>query len=290
MGAGGGEGGERRKRKQSGVATEALGGLTPWANWSLRFALAAYAATLAVGVAIALVLSTKALELGLGVLLLDAALLSALIPLYCRGSLTLRVLGFSRPPLGRMVWLVWGALIAYGLFAAIWVHVASVPTTIGRLQETTPELVLTGFALSLCAPVVEEIFFRGLLYGALRSRLNAAPAILIGGVLFGAVHATTYPLNTLPVKAVAGVLFCWLYERTGSLLPGIMLHCFIDALAFEELISGSGAIVGWSFISLSVLLLISAAIRRRRHQPPVVVASAVAQRDAREAEAASIGD
>lgn len=45
--------------------------------------------------------------------------------------------------------------------------------------------VLTGFAVAVCAAVIEEIFFRGLLYRAFRNRSGIAPAALINGIMFG---------------------------------------------------------------------------------------------------------
>jgi len=237
--------------------------VTPWANWSLRYALAAYAVTLALGEALALLLSNSTLQLGIGVLLIDAALLATLIPLYRRGLLSWRVLGLRTSPPAPAVGLVFLALLAVGLFTTFWVHVVARAPATTALNESTVGIVVTGFATALCAPVVEEIFFRGLLYGALRNRLPLVPAVLIGGVLFGAVHATTYPLSTLPGKAVFGVVACLLYERSGSLLPGIALHVYIDALAFEDAVTGRGSIVVIIFAGLGVALLIYAAIRSR---------------------------
>jgi len=86
--------------------------------------------------------------------------------------------------------------------------------------------------------VVEEIFFRGLLYRCLRNRLAVLPAALIAGCLFGLVHITGYPLVTLPVKAALGLNACLLYEQTGSILPGIALHSLVDGTAFEAALTG----------------------------------------------------
>lgn len=102
---------------------------------------------------------------------------------------------------------------------------------------------------------------RGLLYRALRNRLNVAPAALIDGLLFGAIHATTYPLDTLPPRIAFGAVTCLLYERTGSLLPGIALHCFIDAAGFEAAITGHNYIVNEGFLALGTLLLVYSATR-----------------------------
>ncbi|MCW3018185.1 MAG: hypothetical protein JWN10_493 [Solirubrobacterales bacterium] len=54
-----------------------------------------------------------------------------------------------------------------------------------------------GHRLLRIAPVVEEIFFRGLLYRALRNRLAVIPAAAIDGVIFGLGHMQ-YPLLVRP--------------------------------------------------------------------------------------------
>jgi len=74
--------------------------------------------------------------------------------------------------------------------------------------------------------------------------------------MFGFVHITSYPLDTLPVKAAFGVIACLLYERTGSLLPGIALHSFVDATAIDVSLTGNDLIVLASFLLLTVVLLI----------------------------------
>jgi membrane protease YdiL (CAAX protease family) len=241
----------------------------------LRYALAVFAISLAIAVVVAVLLSTSALRLGIGVLLIDVVLLATLFPLYRRGLLSRQVLGLAATAPARSVKLVLFALFVYGGFAAFWIRVVSAPPPAAPLREGTLALAVTGFALALCAPVVEEIFFRGLLYGALRNRLPVVPAVLIGGLLFGAVHATTYPLSTLPVKALFGVIACLLYERTGSLLPAIALHCFVDALSFEELVSHTGGIVFICFAALGGVLLIRAGIARRAggHARPAIATS-----------------
>ena len=122
-------------------------------------------------------------------------------------------------------------------------------------------LVLAGLALSVSAPVTEEVFFRGVLYRALRNRLAVPAAATIAGVLFAAAHGLAYPPQTLPPRIVFGVVTCLLYERTGSLLPGMALHCIVDAGSFEPAISHH-AYVATGFLALGAALLAYAVVRR----------------------------
>lgn len=232
-------------------------------EWTVRYALIAYVVTLVVVVAVAAVLDYGAgirLHVGVGVLMVDVILLGSLVPLKRRSGLTHRDLGLRAVPAARSVGLVIVALIAYIVIAGLWIAVVrpgNPADPLARVQhQSTVNVVLAIVAVAVSAPIVEEIFFRGLLYRSLRNRLPIWPAALLAGAMFGLVHITGYPLDTLPVKAAFGVIACLLYERTGSLLPGIGLHSFVDASAIDVSLTGNDLIVLASFILLAVVLLI----------------------------------
>lgn len=80
------------------------------------------------------------------------------------------------------------------------------------------------------AAIAEEICFRGMLFGGLRERLPKVPAALAAGVVFGALHAFT-GLSAVPPLIALGFIFCLLYEKTGSIVPGILLHMLNNSVA-----------------------------------------------------------
>jgi membrane protease YdiL (CAAX protease family) len=82
----------------------------------------------------------------------------------------------------------------------------------------------------IAAPISEETCFRGMLYGGLRERLPKIPAALIGGLVFGGLHALT-GLSAVPPLILFGFLLCLLYEKTGSIVPGILLHMLNNSVA-----------------------------------------------------------
>jgi membrane protease YdiL (CAAX protease family) len=85
----------------------------------------------------------------------------------------------------------------------------------------------------IAAPVSEEICFRGLLFGGLREKLPRIVAALLCGLIFGALHAIT-GITAVPPLIVFGFLLALLYERTGSILPGMILHILNNIVALSS--------------------------------------------------------
>lgn len=96
-------------------------------------------------------------------------------------------------------------------------------------------LIIAGLMVIAVAPVVEEVFFRGFFYRALRTRLSIWIAAGIDGLVFGFIHYSGDGLEgllILPPLALLGMVFCLVYERTGSLFPVIGMHAFNNAVAY----------------------------------------------------------
>ena len=72
------------------------------------------------------------------------------------------------------------------------------------------------------APVLEELLFRGLLYGTLRLRLGPLPAAVGSATLFALAHG--YGVVGFASVFLSGALWALAYERTRSLLPGMLAH------------------------------------------------------------------
>ncbi|OWY72857.1 hypothetical protein B7486_00495 [cyanobacterium TDX16] len=88
-------------------------------------------------------------------------------------------------------------------------------------------ILLTVAGAILMAPLVEEMFFRGLflplIAKAVRSRWAA---VLLSGVAFGVFHTPLY--HAIPALAVFGILLGYLYVRTGSLTLVIFVHSIFN--------------------------------------------------------------
>ena len=77
------------------------------------------------------------------------------------------------------------------------------------------------------APVLEELLFRGVLFGGLTKIMPIWPAILLSGLVFAVIHinaATLIPLWFL------GAAFAWLYVRTSTLLVPMAVHFSFNAI------------------------------------------------------------
>jgi membrane protease YdiL (CAAX protease family) len=101
---------------------------------------------------------------------------------------------------------------------------------LGVGDDSTLVAVLAVVLIAGLAPFAEELFFRGFFFSGLRSRLSFWPAALVAGLVFGAVHAATGITTVIPLAAL-GFGLCWLYEKTGSLWPCVILHAINNGLA-----------------------------------------------------------
>jgi membrane protease YdiL (CAAX protease family) len=97
-------------------------------------------------------------------------------------------------------------------------------------------VVVTGAVLM--APVVEEVFFRGFLFGGLWTRWGWLPAALVSSLLFSLAHLSPY---VVPPFAAIGFLFAWSYRKTGAITPSIIAHLMINVVSVSLGLANSGA-------------------------------------------------
>ena len=95
------------------------------------------------------------------------------------------------------------------------------------LHGSTFVMLATVLELVVFAPLGEELLFRGVLFGALTSKLTTHRAALLSGVLFAVWHG--YGIAGTVVVGFDGYLLARLYARTGSLLPGMLAHGLLNA-------------------------------------------------------------
>lgn len=91
-------------------------------------------------------------------------------------------------------------------------------------------------AVTLLAPIVEELTYRGLGVSLLLP-YGAVLAAIVTGVLFGAAHGL---LLGFPILAAFGVVNAWLRLRTGSIYPPILVHSTFNGIALIASVTYSG--------------------------------------------------
>jgi membrane protease YdiL (CAAX protease family) len=79
------------------------------------------------------------------------------------------------------------------------------------------------------APIFEEMAFRGLLFPTLRLRLPAWSAALLSAAIFGVAHG--YGIQGFAAVTWSGMIWALGYQRTRSLLPGMLAHAASNLLA-----------------------------------------------------------
>jgi len=92
-----------------------------------------------------------------------------------------------------------------------------------------PAQFAASFAImAILAPLVEEVVFRGLLYGWIAGRWGTVAAWLVSSILFAAAHVEpAHAILVLPL----GLLFGWLRRRTDSLWPSLVAHAVNNGVA-----------------------------------------------------------
>ncbi len=89
-------------------------------------------------------------------------------------------------------------------------------------QEKRSVLVIyLSIFVTILGPIVEEIFFRGFAYRALRDKIGAFKAIALTSLIFAALH--TNLAGFFPIL-ILGILLAYLAQKTNSLIPSITVH------------------------------------------------------------------
>lgn len=86
------------------------------------------------------------------------------------------------------------------------------------------------------APIIEELFFRGLFLRSVERRFGSRWALVVTSVVFGAIHLE---LLQFPALTVAGLVFGGLALRSGRLGPSIWAHIGFNGVAVLTLLSSS---------------------------------------------------
>lgn len=207
----------------------------PWTTRDVWLGLVIFGLLLAIAIAVSVLVRSLSwkLDLGLMVSLAELLLLGPVwwlaVRKYRVGWETLGLRGFK----GEMIGLGCGLMLLsfifnffYGLILALFGLRAQVDLVPIFAQLSSPWLLLIGGAV--VAPIVEEVFFRGFVFAGLRQRYGWQKAALASSALFALIHLI--PTAIIPIF-ILGYIFAYLYQRSNSIWPAILMHASTNALA-----------------------------------------------------------
>lgn len=123
--------------------------------------------------------------------------------------------------------LAMGLTMLFGVFP--WFNAMEAQNTGFTVLMGGGERVIAFIVLVVLAPFVEEVIFRGWLYGKMRSRLSAPLSIILVSLLFGLLH---FQWNVGVNVFALSVVLCVLREITGTIWAGILTHMLKNGIAF----------------------------------------------------------
>lgn len=92
--------------------------------------------------------------------------------------------------------------------------------------------LISFFALVVIPPIVEEVLFRGFMFPAFSGKVGILFGALFSSLLFGFAHLQA---NVGVYTVVLGLLLCFMYKRTNSIIPGMVLHMINNYVAFAAI-------------------------------------------------------
>lgn len=175
------------------------------------------------------------------------------VPYWTRRQLTTwRELGLARLMEWRDIGLALAGIVTYFILTAVlllaakefmpWVDIEQTQDIGINMLRPGLEIAMAFLLLVVAAPVVEELLFRGYLYGKLRGRgVPFWVTALVVSLLFGIAHLQwNVGVDTFALSLV----MCATREITGTIWPSILMHMMKNSLAFYFLFVNPMALQG----------------------------------------------
>lgn len=177
------------------------------------------------------------------------------------------------PVLGVSVVFVFSAMYVLNLV----IEQAGIPNTMEETFLAMSRNPLGILSIVLLAPILEELLFRGAIQGELQRQMKPWVAITVSSLFFGLVHMNP---AQIPFAFLLGMIFGWLYYRTGSLIPGIVGHVLNNSVAtvnmylygdtsIEKQIANDVTMWLWALVALVAFVLAALWLNRVLKQPSI---------------------
>lgn len=219
----------------------------PYATWGPWLAIGATVGALIVGILIALPFITidgggNTDDFALGTIVaiqLCTALAFFVVPFMVASSGggrpvdALRRLGFRAFEVKTAAKWIGLGILSYLVFAWIYSAVVGTPEQDDIAGDFGP-LPIQILLIVIAAPIAEEVCFRGLLFGGIRTRLPLWAAALAAGAVFGLLHYST-GWSTVPQLIALGAILAVVYEKSDSIWAPIIMHAINNSVALAVL-------------------------------------------------------
>lgn len=128
-------------------------------------------------------------------------------------------------------YLFWSAIMGGSMIFLIDFLISQLPTLPDWLSSTF-DVMQSGWLGIVCigilGPILEELLFRGAITKVLLKKYKPITAILLSGLIFGLFHVN--PAQVIGATLI-GFVLGWIYYRTRSLIPCILIHIMNNCLS-----------------------------------------------------------
>ncbi|WP_333819033.1 CPBP family intramembrane glutamic endopeptidase [Ohtaekwangia sp.] len=100
------------------------------------------------------------------------------------------------------------------------------------LRLADQNVVLSFISLTIAAPIMEELIFRGIMLDGLLKRYSPVKSIVVSSALFGIVHLNPWQFVG---ALIVGIFSGWVYYKTKHLTLSILIHASNNLIAFVSL-------------------------------------------------------
>ena len=168
----------------------------------------------------------------LGLILMPALLMSIMLTTSLRKSLRIRMSHWITLPMAVLLGVT---LHPMYVMLAQWISY-TYPISEDALQAMQPftEQIQNApwlniiFLMAFIPSVCEELAFRGFIFGGLLRQKGRLRAVMVTAILFGVSHGV---LQQSIAATFMGILLGWIALRTGSVLPGMLIHFTNNSLS-----------------------------------------------------------
>ncbi|WP_281885968.1 CPBP family intramembrane glutamic endopeptidase [Paenibacillus sp. YYML68] len=80
---------------------------------------------------------------------------------------------------------------------------------------------------ALFGPVIEEVVYRKIIFGSLIRMMSFWPSAILSSIIFALAH---FSVKLFLAYAGVGLVLCWVYRKSGSLLPPILVHAALNII------------------------------------------------------------